>query len=44
MAYKIVVLGKWITWLVDDDGTLFRIEDKNIDNTEIFCVDPARTP
>ena len=43
MAYKIVVLGNGITWLVDDDGTLFRIEDKNIDNTEIFAsTQPGR--
>lgn len=41
VAYKIVVLKNGISWLIDDNGTLFRIEDKNIDNIEIF--EPQRS-
>ncbi len=36
LADKIEVLKNGFTWLVDEDGTLFRVEDKNIDNIEIF--------
>ncbi|MCD8287638.1 MAG: hypothetical protein LUC18_02210, partial [Porphyromonadaceae bacterium] len=35
-AHKVVVLKNGHSWLIDDDGTLFCVEDGNIDHIEIF--------
>lgn len=36
IAYKIIALKNGYTWLIDENGLLFRIDDKNIENVEVY--------